>query len=123
MKTILVVDDSPTVVMSLTDILTKAGHRVEKAGHGVEALGRVKAGLKPDLVITDLNMPQMNGIELIRELRRLPALRFTPILILTTVSQEAKRQEGKGAGATGWLVKPVDGADLIRVIRQVLPGA
>lgn len=123
MKTILLVDDSTTIILSVSEIITKAGYKVVKASHGVDALGQIKSGVKPDLIITDLNMPQMNGIEFIREVRKLPGFRFTPILMLTTESQQAKRMEGKEAGATGWLVKPISGPDLLKTIKQVLPGA
>ncbi len=122
MKTIFLVDDSTTMLMSLSEVLKKAGFQVETASNGTDALAQFKGGLKPDLIITDQNMPGLTGIELIRETRKLAALRFTPILMLTTESQQAKRQEGKAAGATGWLVKPVAGKDLLAVVKQVLPG-
>jgi two-component system chemotaxis response regulator CheY len=120
-KTILVVDDSVVMVSSVKQALQMAGYKVETAGDGLEALNRVKAGLKPDLVITDINMPNMNGIDFIKNVR--PILRFAPILALTTESQAAKRDEAKKLGATGWLVKPVAGPDLLKVVKQVLPGA
>ena len=123
MKTIHLVDDSPTILMSLHDILTKAGHKVEQSKNGQDALQRFKGGFKPDLIITDINMPGMSGIELVKEVRKLPVFRFVPILVLTTESQASKRSEGKAAGATGWLVKPVSGNDLLNAIKQVLPGA
>ncbi len=119
-KTILVVDDSSVMVMSLKQTLEMAGFKVETARDGKEALQRVQSGLKPDLVITDVNMPNMNGLEFIRNVR--PLLRFTPILVLTTESQAAKRDEAKRLGATGWLVKPVAGPELLKVVKQVLPG-
>jgi two-component system, chemotaxis family, chemotaxis protein CheY len=122
-KTILIVDDSATMLLSVRNNLEIAGFKVETAEDGIKALSKLKAGAKPDLVITDVNMPNMNGIELIRNIRQLPGFRFTPILTLTTESQAAKRDEGKAAGATGWLVKPVGGADLLKIIKQVLPGA
>jgi two-component system chemotaxis response regulator CheY len=90
---------------------------VDKAGNGKEALVKLQGGLKPNLVITDLNMPQMNGLDLIREARKLPGLRFTPILMLTTESQQNMRDEGKKAGATGWLVKPIQAAQLLGVVK------
>jgi two-component system chemotaxis response regulator CheY len=121
MKTIFVVDDSATMVMSVKSSLEISGFKVETASDGVQALDKIHKGLKPDLMITDINMPRMDGIELIRQARKV--LRFTPILLLTTESQQAKRDEAKKLGATGWLVKPVGGADLLKVIRQVLPGA
>ncbi len=122
MKRIFLVDDSATILMSLEGILKKAGFEVDKAGNGQQALDSLRQG-KPDLMITDLNMPGMDGISLIREVRKLPGMRFMPILMLTTESQQSKRQEAKAAGATGWLVKPVQPDDLLRVIRQVLPGS
>jgi two-component system, chemotaxis family, chemotaxis protein CheY len=121
MKSVLLVDDSATMVMSLKGTLEISGFKVDTAGDGEAALNKLKMGLKPDLIITDINMPKMDGISLIREARKL--LRFTPILALTTESQQAKRDEAKKIGATGWLVKPVGGADLVKVIKQVLPGA
>jgi len=121
-KTIMVVDDSATMVMSLKNNLEIAGFAVETADDGVKALAKLKTGLKPDLIITDINMPNMGGMELIRNVRALPNLRFTPILTLTSESQAEKRDEGKKLGATGWLVKPIGGADLLKVVRQVLPG-
>jgi two-component system chemotaxis response regulator CheY len=120
MKTILCVDDSTTVLLSLSAILSKAGYSAEKALSGDEALGKLKASLKPDLIITDLNMPGMNGIEFIKQVRLLPTLRFVPILFLTTESQQAKRAEAKAAGASGWLVKPVNGEELLSTIKLVL---
>ena len=122
-KTILIVDDSATMVMSVKTNLEIAGFKVEAAQDGVKALTKLKGGVKPDLIITDINMPNMGGMELIRNIRALPGFRFTPILTLTTESQAEKRDEAKKLGATGWLVKPVGGADLVKVIKQVLPGA
>ncbi len=123
MMTVLVVDDSVTMVLSLKTTLTMNGFQVETAGNGREALDKMKAGVKPNLILTDINMPVMGGMELIRNVRALPALKFVPILTLTTESEAAKRSEGKLAGATGWLVKPVSGNDLIAVMKKVLPGA
>ncbi|GKQ56203.1 response regulator (plasmid) [Sphaerotilus sulfidivorans] len=121
MKHVFLVDDSATMLMSLKGTLEMSGFKVDTAGDGQAALDRIKTGLKPDLIITDINMPRMDGIQLIREARKL--LRFTPILALTTESQQGKRDEAKKNGATGWLVKPVGGSDLVKVIKQVLPGA
>jgi two-component system, chemotaxis family, chemotaxis protein CheY len=122
MTTVMLVDDSPTMLMSIKSILTKQGLAVETAADGQEALDRVKSGLKPDLVISDVNMPRLDGISFVREARR-AGLRFTPILMLTTESEQTKRDEAKAAGATGWLVKPVQADALMSVIRQVVPGA
>ena len=122
-KTILVVDNSVTMVLSLKTTLTMNGFQVDTANNGQSALEKLKSGIKPDLILTDINMPVMGGFELIGKVRALPAFRFIPILTLTTESEASKREEGKRAGATGWLVKPVAGNDLINVIKKVLPGA
>src|ERR1035438_6964828 len=120
---ILVVDDSVTMVLSLKTTLTMNGFNVETANNGQAALDKLKAGIKPNLILTDINMPVMGGLEFIGHVRALPAFRFTPILTLTTESETGKRDEGKRLGATGWLVKPLSGEDLIKVIKRVLPGA
>lgn len=122
MKTVMIVDDSPTMLMSIKSLLTKAGLAVETAADGQEALDRITAGFKPDLIISDVNMPRLDGISFVREARR-QGLRFVPILMLTTESEQSQRAAGKAAGATGWLVKPVQPDALMGVIRQVLPGA
>lgn len=121
MTSVLIVDDSKTILMSLTAMLTKAGYTVESAADGLEALGKLQAGLRPNVVITDLNMPKMDGITFIRESRKLAALRFTPILMLTTESVQNKRDQAKSAGATGWLVKPVQPDALLGVLKQLVP--
>lgn len=120
-KTILIVDDSPTMIMSVRATLEMNGFRVESAVDGARALSALSAGLKPDLIITDINMPNMGGLDFIRNARGLPGCRFTPILTLTTESERTKREESRRLGATGWLVKPISGPDLLGVIRQVLP--
>jgi len=120
MSTIMLVDDSATILLSISNILTKAGYTVEKAANAAEGLGKFKSGVKIDLLITDLNMPGMNGIEFIKEVRTLPNYKFMPILFLTTESQQAKRMEAKAAGASGWLVKPATADELINTIKLVL---
>ncbi len=117
-KTIMLVDDSATILLSISNILTKAGYAVEKASNANEGLNKFKTGTKIDLLITDLNMPGMNGIDFIKEVRKLPNYKFMPILFLTTESQQSKRAEAKAAGASGWLVKPFDPDTLITVIRR-----
>ncbi|MDQ7048166.1 MAG: response regulator [Enterobacterales bacterium] len=121
MKTILLVDDSTTMLMSMEAILKRAGFSVETASSGDAALSKLKM-LKPDLMITDLNMPGMDGISLIKAVKQLPAMKFKPVLMMTTESQQAKRDEAKAAGAVGWLVKPVEANQLLAVIKQILPG-
>jgi len=99
--------------------LTSAGYEVTQAWNGLEALEKAQTQVF-SLVITDLNMPKMNGVTLIRELRALEPYRFIPILMLTTESTFEKKQEGKAAGATGWIVKPFDPDQLVRTIKKVL---
>ena len=122
-KKILIIDDSETMIMSIKSILEMGGFEVQTAADGAEGLGKLKSGSKPDLIITDINMPNMDGLELIKNVRAQSGFNFTPILTLTTESDTAKREEAKKLGATGWIVKPVTGPDLIKVIKQVLPGA
>jgi len=118
---VLAVDDSATVRSSLKLVLQKAGYEPVLAADGEEALFRVQESReKFHLIITDLNMPKMNGIELIKTVRLLPGYRFTPILMLTTESQAEKKMEGKKAGATGWIVKPFTPGQLISVIQKIL---
>lgn len=120
MKTIMLVDDSATILLAISSILAKAGFGVEKASNAEEGLKKFMGGTKVDLLITDLNMPGMNGIEFIKEVRRLPAYKFMPILFLTTESEQSKRSEAKAAGASGWLVKPANAEQLVITIKQVL---
>jgi two-component system chemotaxis response regulator CheY len=120
-KTALVVDDSTTMRQMVSFTLTNAGFTVIEAEHGKDAVAKVSGGSKVDLVVTDLNMPEMDGIDLIRELRRMAAFKFTPILMLTTESAEEKKRAGKDAGATGWIVKPFNPELMLKVIAKVLP--
>ncbi|MDD0839796.1 response regulator [Curvibacter sp. HBC61] len=122
-KNILVVDDSATMTLSLKSSLELNGFKVDSASDGFAALDKLKRGFKPDLIITDINMPRMDGMELIRQVKALPGMRFTPILTLTTESDARKRDECKKLGATGWLVKPVSGPDLVKIVKQVVIGA
>ncbi len=119
MATILAVDDSASMRQMVAFTLKGAGHDVVEAADGVDALSKAKTR-KFDLVISDVNMPNMDGITLIRELRSLPAFKFTPILMLTTESTADKKQEGKSAGATGWIVKPFNPDQLLATIKKVL---
>lgn len=119
-KKIMTVDDSKTMREMVSFTLKGAGYEVMEAEDGKAALGALE-GVKVDAVITDLNMPNMNGFELIRALRATPAYKFTPILMLTTESEGAKKEEGKAAGATGWIVKPFNPEKLIEVVKKVCP--
>ena len=119
MANILAVDDSASMRQMVAFTLTNAGHQVVSAVDGKDALD--KAGAEQfDLVLTDVNMPLMDGITLTRELRSLAPYRFTPILMLTTESGADRKMEGKAAGATGWIVKPFNPDQLIAVVSKVL---
>jgi len=120
-KPVLLVDDSQTMLTSISGVLKKAGIAATTANSAERALDMVNGGLAPCLVITDYHMPGMNGVELIGKLRKTAATRFTPMLVLTTDSESTKRQSAKAAGATGWLVKPVDPASLLQVVKQLVP--
>ena len=118
-KTALVVDDSTSMRQMVAFTLRSAGFDTIEGENGCAAI--VAAGDKPlDLVITDLNMPEMDGITLIKELRAKETYKFTPILLLTTESQDTKKQEGKAAGATGWMVKPFNPDQLLNVVKKVV---
>ncbi len=118
-KTILTVDDAATMRKMIAFTLKGAGHDVLEAGDGQEALAILKTR-SADLVITDVNMPNMDGITLTRELRALPAFKATPIILLTTESAPEKKAAGKAAGATGWIVKPFQQDQLLAVVGKVL---
>jgi len=122
-KTALIVDDSSSMRQMVSFTLRNAGFTVIEGSNGQEALDKLKSvpGGKVDLIITDLNMPVMDGLTFIRSARALATQRFTPILMLTTESQEDRKAEGKAAGATGWIVKPFHPEQLLKVIQKVLP--
>ena len=120
-KTVLVVDDSVSMRQMVSFTLTGAGFEVVEAGDGKEAVDKLNGGAKPNLVITDLNMPNMDGISLIREIRGMAAHKFTPVLMLTTESADDKKKEGQSAGATGWIVKPFNPEQMLATINKVMP--
>jgi two-component system, chemotaxis family, chemotaxis protein CheY len=118
-KTALVVDDSTSMRQMVTFTLQSSGFDTIEGVNGADALA--KSDAQPiDIVITDLNMPEMDGITLIKQLRAKPAFQYTPILLLTTESQDAKKQEGKAAGATGWMVKPFNPDQLMAIVKKVV---
>ncbi len=120
-KTALTVDDSKTMREMVAFTLKGAGYQVIEAEDGKHAL-QMLGGKSVDVVVTDLNMPNMNGIELIRELRANPSYKFTPILMLTTEADDSKKSEGKSAGATGWIVKPFQPEKLLKTVEKVTGG-
>lgn len=117
-RTVLVVDDSATMRRSVEMTLTLGGYDVVSAENGQAALARLQAGLRPDLLLTDLVMPVMDGLDLIRAAR--PLLRSTPMVMLTTQSQQHLRDEGAAAGATAWLLKPTGGQELLSLVQRFL---
>ena len=120
MRTILAVDDSVSMRQMVSFTLRGAGYDVVVAVDGQDAWDK-SSGRSFDLVLTDQNMPRLDGIGLTRKLRELPQYRATPILILTTESGDEMKRAGREEGATGWMVKPFDPAKLIEVIRKVMP--
>jgi two-component system chemotaxis response regulator CheY len=119
MARILAVDDSPSMRQMVNIALTSAGYEVEQACDGVEALELAQRS-RFDLVLTDVNMPNMDGITLVRQLRGTPNYKFVPLLVLTTEATQERKQQGKAAGATGWLVKPFNPERLLATIAKVL---
>lgn len=116
---ILTVDDSASIRLTTRVTLSNAGYVVTEAVDGVDGLDKLKAG-EYDLVITDLNMPNMDGLTMIRELRKLPAHTGVPVIFLTTESDGELKAQAKAAGATGWLTKPFDPESLVKIARKVL---
>jgi two-component system chemotaxis response regulator CheY len=119
-KTILTVDDSSTVRLVISSTLKNAGYNVVEAVDGQDAIEQLDSG-NVNMLITDLNMPRVDGIDLIRHVRRSPGCRFLPIIMLTTESDGEKKQAGKKAGASGWIVKPFKPEQLLSVVKMVLP--
>ncbi|MDI6728490.1 MAG: response regulator [Thermodesulfovibrionales bacterium] len=116
-KTVLIVDDSASMRQLVSFALRDAGYDVIDAINGKDAMSKLN-GTKIEMVITDLNMPEMDGIEFIKQVRNNPGYKFTPIVMLTTESQESKKQEGKQAGASGWIVKPFTPEQLIDIVKK-----
>ena len=116
---VLIVDDSRSIRELLASVLVNAGFDVTSADDGQQGLDKARSH-DYDLVITDVNMPVMNGIDLLKKLRALPAYNFKPILILTTEFSQEMKLKGKEAGATGWMVKPFDPEKLVGVLRKIL---
>ena len=117
--TILAVDDSPSIRQMLAFVLASAGYRVLEAEDGERGLELAQAHAV-DVVITDHNMPKMDGLSLVKRLRTLPSYRATPIMVLTTESSAEMKQRGREAGASGWMVKPFDPDKLLEMLGKVL---
>jgi len=118
-STVFIVEDSRTMRSLVRTVLEGDGYEVRESADGRQALDALHS-ISPDLVITDINMPEMDGITLVREIRKLPALRHTPVLILTTESDPEVKASAQAAGATGWIGKPFDPDQLRQVVARVL---
>ena len=118
-RVIMTADDSSSVRQMVSFTLKQAGYEVIEAVDGQDAVDKL-SGKKIDMLITDLNMPRMDGIDLIKQVRANPASKFIPIIMLTTESQPEMKQRGKEAGATGWIVKPFKPEQLIAVTKKLL---
>jgi len=118
-KTILVVDDSASLRQVVSIALKGAGYDVIEACDGQDGLVKMK-GQKINLVISDVNMPNMDGITFVREMKKLPEFKFTPVIMLTTEGQESKKQEGQAAGAKAWVVKPFQPAQMLAAVGKLV---
>ena len=116
---IMTADDSASIRQIVSFTLKQGGYEVIEAVDGQDAVSKAKSS-KINMLITDLNMPNMDGIELIKQIRAIPDFKFIPIIMLTTESQQEKKSEGKAAGASGWIVKPFKPEQLLAVIKKVL---
>lgn len=119
-KSILIIDDSESIREVITLGLSNAGYNVIAGINGKDGLRLLNENPAVKMIITDLNMPEMDGLTFLKEVRRNEVFRFVPIIILTTESQEAKRQEAKLAGATGWIIKPFANDKLLTVVKKVI---
>lgn len=119
MKTVMTVDDSASLRQMVSVVLRGGGYDVIEAVDGQDALAKLK-GQELDLFLTDVNMPKMDGLQLTRQLRTMPQYKFVPVILLTSESRPEKKQEGKAAGATAWIVKPFDPDQLLTVVKKVL---
>jgi two-component system chemotaxis response regulator CheY len=121
MATVLVIDDSATIVQHFSAILQGAGYEVATAFNGKEGIDQIDTGLRPSIILTDLNMPDMDGVEFIKAARRTAATRFTPIIVLSSDTDGRRRDAARSAGASGWLTKPPQAGQLLAVVKQLTP--
>jgi two-component system chemotaxis response regulator CheY len=119
MKTVLSVDDSASLRQMVAFVLRGGGYEVIEATDGEDGLAKLR-GQEVDLILSDINMPKMSGLELTRQVRAMPRYQFIPIVLLTTESHPEKKQEGKAAGATAWIVKPFNPDQLLAVVKKVM---
>lgn len=119
-KTVMIVDDSASLRQVVSLSLRDAGYKVIEACDGKDALAKLAGGERIHLVISDVNMPNMDGISFVRELKKLDAHRFTPIIMLTTESQEDKKRQGQAAGAKAWVVKPFQPRQMLDAVAKLI---
>lgn len=119
-KTIMIIDDSASLRQVVEIALKSAGFDVAQAENGKEALDKLAAGVKPSLIVCDVNMPIMDGITFVKELKSLPAHKFTPVVMLTTEAGEDKKLAGQMAGAKAWLVKPFRADTLLKAVQKLI---
>ncbi len=120
-KTVLIVDDSEVMRWTMTSTLKRNGYDVLTAKDGLDALEKIKDREKIHLIITDVHMPGMDGLSFIAEIRKREGYKFTPIIVLTTEIKDEMKQEGRKAGATGWIVKPFRPENLLDTVRKICP--
>ncbi len=120
-KSILIVDDSKAILSLMRNVLDLAGYKVFTASDGVEGLALLKSGQAIDIIITDLNMPNMDGITFIWEIRKLTEFMFTPICMLTTESEKAKLEDGESISIDAWINKPIQPVNVVNIVKQIAP--
>jgi two-component system chemotaxis response regulator CheY len=118
-KTIMIIDDSATLRQVISVTLRKAGYETMEASDGAQALAQL-TGQKVHLIICDVNMPNMDGISFLKELKQQSSYKFTPVIMLTTESQEARKMEGKAAGARAWIVKPFKPEQMLSAVQKLI---
>jgi len=118
-KTILVIDDSSSFRTVVKLALQKAGYAVVEAGDGKDALHKLEGAAKVNLIVCDVNMPNMDGLTFLKEVKNIAAYKFTPVIMLTTESQESKKAEGKAAGAKAWITKPFQPSQLVDAVNRL----
>jgi two-component system chemotaxis response regulator CheY len=119
-KTIMIVDDSASLRQVVGIALRGAGYDVIEACDGQDALAKLNANSKVSLIISDVNMPNMDGIAFVKAAKQMPNLKFTPVIMLTTEAQESKKQEGQAAGAKAWIVKPFQPAQMLAAVAKLV---
>jgi two-component system chemotaxis response regulator CheY len=119
-KTILIVDDSSSLRTVVRMALSRAGYDVLEAGDGVQALATLDKAAKVHLIVSDVNMPNMDGIRFVTQVKQHPRHKFVPVVMLTTEGQDAKKQEGRAAGAKAWIVKPFNPPQLLDAVSKLV---